>query len=122
GQRGIRQYLALNGGGPTASGGVVDLDRTFGGLGLRVSHAMNVFGRPLSIIAGADIDRQDEHRQGFVNNNGALGDLRRDEDDRVTSTDGYVQLEWLPFDALSLTAGIRHSDVRFRSDDHYINA
>jgi iron complex outermembrane receptor protein len=120
GHRNIRQFLGLNGGGATASGGVVDLDRDFGGLAFRITHTMQVFGRPLNLIAGADIDRQDEHRQGFVNNNGALGDLRRDEDDRVTSVDGYAQIEWLPVDALSLTAGLRHSDVRFVSDDHYI--
>jgi iron complex outermembrane receptor protein len=122
GHRGVRQYLALNGGGATASGGVVDLDRSFGGFGLRVTHAMQVFGRPLTLTAGVDTDRLDEHRRGFVNNNGAVGDLRRDEDDRVTSVDGYAQLEWLPLDALSLTLGIRHSDVRFVSDDHYITA
>jgi iron complex outermembrane receptor protein len=122
GHRGVRQYLALNGGGATASGGVVDLDRSFGGVGLRLTHAMQVFGRPLTLTAGIDADRLDEHRRGFVNNNGAVGDPRRDEDDRVTSVDGYAQLEWLPFDALSLTLGIRHSDVRFVSDDHYITA
>ena len=122
GRRFVTQYLALNGGGATASGGIVDLDRTFGGAGLRLTHAFRIFGQPLTLIAGIDGDRLDEHRRGYVNNNGNLGDLRRDEDDRVTSVDGYAQLEWLPLDALSLTAGVRHSDVRFVSDDHYVTA
>ena len=122
GHRGVRQYLALNGGGATASGGIVDLDRSFGGAGLRLTHALRLFGQPLTLTAGVDADRLDEHRRGFVNNNGAQGDLRRDEDDRVTSVDGYAQLEWLPLDALSLTLGMRHSDVRFVSNDHYVTA
>jgi iron complex outermembrane receptor protein len=122
GHRGVRQYLALSGSGATSSGGVVDLDRSYGGLAFRLTHTRQLWGGPLTLIAGADVDRQDEHRQGFVNNNGSLGDLRRDEDDRVQSVDGYVQAEWLPIDALSLIAGIRHSDVRFKSDDHYVNA
>ena len=122
GQRRIRQYLALPGTGVLSSGGVVDLDRAFHGGALRVTHSLPAFGRPLTLIAGVEADRQDERRKGFVNNNGALGDLRRDEDDRVTAIDGYAQLEWLPIDALSLTAGVRHSDVRFVSDDHYVTA
>jgi iron complex outermembrane receptor protein len=121
GQRKIRQFLALLGNGATSSGGVVDLDRSFSGGALRLTHSFPVFGRPLTLAAGADFDRQDERRRGFINNNGSLGDLRRDEDDRVTAIDGYAQLEWLPLDALSLTAGVRRSDVRFVSDDHYIN-
>ena len=122
GQRRIRQYLALAGAGPTSSGGVVDLDRAFHGGALRITHSMQAFGRPLTLIAGAEFDRQDERRRGFVNNNGTLGDPRRDEDDKVTAIDGFAQIEWLPIDALSLTAGVRRSDVRFVSDDHYINA
>ena len=39
GQRQIRQYLALSGVGATSSGGVVDLDRNFGGVGARSSGA-----------------------------------------------------------------------------------
>ena len=33
-----------------------------------------------------------------------------------------AQFEWSPTDALSLTAGIRYADVRFRSEDHYVTA
>ena len=40
-------------------------------------------GGPLLLTVGAAYDRQDQKRKGFVNNNGALGALRRDEDDTV---------------------------------------
>ncbi|MEO8133755.1 MAG: TonB-dependent receptor [Betaproteobacteria bacterium] len=122
GRRGVRQYLALSGVAATSSGGVTDLGREFGGIGARYVWDTRIGERPLAITVGADIDRQREHRLGFVNLNGALGDVRRDEDDLVTSTDTYLQAQWSPLDPLSFTMGIRFSDVRFSSDDRYITA
>ena len=122
GQRLVRQYLALTGTLPTSSGGVTDLDGDFGGVDARVSRRLQVAGGPLQLTTGVAYDRQHQRRRGFVNNNGALGDLRRDEDDIIKATDGYAQAEWAPLAALSLLAGARYSDVRFDSFDHYINA
>ncbi len=70
GQRQVRQYLALSGIGATSSGGVVDLDRNFEGVGIRVIHRSTLMDRPLTLNAGADADRLHELRQGYVNNNG----------------------------------------------------
>ncbi len=119
GQRAIRQYLSFNGDTPTGSGGVTDLDRTFGGGSLRVTHR---FSPALALIAGAEYEVQNERRRGFVNNNGELGDLRRDEDDKVASTALYAQLKWDIARALTLTAGLRGNEVRFDSSDHYITS
>src|SRR5438105_2416956 len=121
GQRLVRQYLALAGTLPTSSGGVTDLDGDFGGVDARVSRRLLVAAGPLQLTAGVAYDRQHQRRRGFVNNNGALGDLRRDEDDIIKATDGYAQAEWAPLAALSFLAGARYSDVRFDSLDHYIN-
>lgn len=120
GQRVIRQYLALAGTLPTSSGGIADLDRDFGGIGARIVWRGDVLGRPLAIIFGADADRQHERRKGFVNNNGALGDLRRDEDDTVRSSDVYAQAEWDMSPRWSATLGARTSSVRYSSVDHYV--
>jgi iron complex outermembrane receptor protein len=120
GQRLVRQYLALAGSLPLSSGGVTDLDGDFGGIDARLTWRTMLGGGPLSITAGVADDKQHQRRKGFVNLNGALGDLRRDEDDFLTSTDGYAQAEWSPLAALSLLAGARYSDVRFNSVDHYI--
>ena len=122
GRRLVRQYLALSGMLATSSGGVTDLDGDFGGIDARVSARAMVAGGPLTLTAGTAYDRQHQRRKGFVNNNGDLGDLRRDEDDYVSSTDGYVQAEWSPAGPLSFLVGARYSDVRFKSDDHFINA
>ena len=122
GQRSVRQYLALAGTLDTSSGGVTDLSGNFAGVDLRATTRVAAVGRPLTLTVGAAYDRQQQARKGFVNNNGALGDLRRDEDDTVRNQDAYAQAEWFPLDTLSLLAGARYSDVRFDSIDHYITA
>jgi len=120
GQRAVRQYLALTGVGPTSSGGVPDLDRDYGGVGARLAWTTQVLGRSLVVTVGGDTDRQHERRKGYVNNFGDLGDLRRDEDDTVRSTDFYAQAEWGFAPRWTATAGIRTSTVRYSSVDHYI--
>jgi iron complex outermembrane receptor protein len=120
GQRNIRQYLALSGTGPTSSGGVPDLDRDYGGIGVRLVWRARVLGTPVAFTFGADADRQHERRKGFVNNNGEMGDLRRDEDDVVHSTDVYAQSEWELSPRWSAMLGVRTSNVHYSSQDHYI--
>src|SRR5512144_2423808 len=120
GTRQVRQYLALPGAAITSSGGVTDLDRTFGGVDARVTSRFTLAGQPLALTLGANYESQREHRQGFVNNAGNLGDLRRNEDNTLDNTDGYLQLEWTPLVPLSLFGGVRYSDVRFDSVDHFV--
>src|SRR5688572_9078691 len=108
GDRQITQYLGQVGDTPLGSGGVVDLDRGYGGAGLRVS---STFGRdaPLTVVAGTDIDRLEERRRGFVNNFGTAGALKRDEDDTVTNSDFYALGEWSFLPRWILSGGARYS-------------
>ncbi|MGE5169109.1 MAG: TonB-dependent receptor family protein [Rudaea sp.] len=122
GRRMVRQYLAFSGDGATSSGGVPDLDRNFGGIGARIVWRVDALGGPLALTVGADGDRMSERRKGYVNVEGALGALRRDEDDTVKSTDVYAQAEWDFLPRVSGTAGIRTSTVRYDSKDHYVTA
>jgi iron complex outermembrane receptor protein len=61
-----------------------------------------------------------ETRQGFVNNDGSQGALRRDEDNAVTSGDAYAQVEWHALPTWSVTLGVRASRIEYDSTDHYI--
>lgn len=122
GRRLIRQYLALTGSGATSSGGVTDLDRDYGGIGLRLIWRASLLDRPVAITVGGDFDHQHERRKGFVNNFGDLGDLRRDEDDNVFGNDLYAQAEWDFAPRWSGTLGVRTSNVHYTSDDHYVTA
>ncbi len=120
GQRDVRQYLAFAGDGPTQSGGVVDLDRSFTGFGARWTHRAQRVEKPFTVTVGIDYDAMSERRRGFVNDNGVAGGLKRDEDDRVFNFDQYAQLEWNLAPRWIVSAGLRHSRVVFDSKDRFI--
>lgn len=120
GGRNVTQYLGQDGNTPLGSGGVVDLDRNYGGVGLRWSRVLITGDRPLTLTAGAEYDRLEEHRRGYVNNFGDQGALKRDEDDTVSNSDIYAQAEWVLSSQWSISGGVRSSRVRFDSKDHYI--
>lgn len=104
----------------TSSGGVVDLDRGYGGVGLRWTRETTLGAAPFVFSAGVDADRMAERRRGFLNNNGITGGLKRDEDDTVDNLDFYAQAEWRIAARWNLLAGLRHSRVRFDSRDYFI--
>ena len=116
GDRQIEQFLGQGGDLPLGSGGVVDLDRTYGGVGLRWTRD---FGAA-SVSVGADHDRMKERRRGFVNLAGVAGRIKRDEDDRVTNNDVYLQAELTLASRWVLAGGVRRSSVRFSSQDYYV--
>lgn len=122
GDRQVTQFLAIPlfvQDAPTHSGGVVDLDRGYGGMGLRWTRATELIGAPLTASIGTDYDRMAERRRGFRNNFGIAEELKRDEDDTVYNTDLYAQAEWRFAPRWNLLAGARHSRVQFYSRDYY---
>lgn len=120
GDRNVEQYLSQAGDGALSSGGVVDLDRTFGGAGLRWTHIFIGAAQPLTVSFGIEHDRLEERRRGFVNVAGTVGGLKRDEDDTVSNTDVYVQAEWQVAPRWVVSGGARRSQVRFVSKDRFI--
>ena len=50
------------------------------------------------------------------------GALRRDENDITYDIDEYTQASWDFAPRWSLTLGVRHSDVNFSVDDHFVSA
>ena len=125
GDRQVRQYLSIPlapQNAPTSSGGVVDLDRNFGGMALNWIHDGMLAGRPLSITSGIERETMLERRRGFINQFGDLGALKRDEDDRVVSTNLFAQTDWRVAERVSATLGLRRTLVRFDSRDHFVTA
>ena len=120
GQRWVEQYLGFAGGAPpaTTSGGVVQLDREYAGGALRYFKTLG----QVRFSLGAEYESMAERRRGFVNNNGIAGELRRDEDDEVSSTDFYAQAEWRFAERWSLHGGLRSSHVAFKSTDYFVIA
>lgn len=110
-------------GTPTSSGGIVDFDRTYGGAAVQGAHRIALGeGRELKLTTGIEVETYREDRQGYVNTRGKRGALKRDEVNTVRSTDVFVQAAYDLSSQWTLTAGARHSHVRFASDDRFIAA
>jgi iron complex outermembrane recepter protein len=129
GHRAVLQFLSIPisaQASPTSAGGVVDLSRDFGGTDARWTWRGDLAGRPLSWVVGVSYDRQNELRRGYNNfvgsTLGVQGALRRNENDITYDLDEYTQGTWEFVPRWSLTLGVRHSDVNFTSQDHYITA
>ena len=123
GDRQVTQYQAIplpTQAVATSSGAVVDQDFGYEGVGLRWTHNVSEGERPLTFNTGVDYDRMAQHRKGYLNNNGLSGALKRDEDNTVTNTGLYAQLEWKLAPRWSVSAGLRHSRVSFDSKDYFI--
>jgi iron complex outermembrane recepter protein len=109
---------------PLQGGGAIDLDRSYRGADLRWRWSASPWGRPFSLTSGVEYAVSDERRRGYENfagdDLGVFGALRRDEGNRVSGRDVYLQADWQPADRWRINAGARRSQVRFVSDDHYI--
>ena len=107
---------------PTSAGGIVELDRHYGGVGLQYSHRLATRSGSVRLLAGVDYDTMSERRRGFVNDGGVRGALKRDEDDKVDNTDFFGQASWDLSEAWTVIAGLRSSKVKFRTHDDFITA
>ncbi|MDQ6639528.1 MAG: TonB-dependent receptor, partial [Pseudomonadota bacterium] len=127
GHRNTEQFQAIPV-GPQASslhpGGVIALGRDYRGSDLRWTAKMRLADQPLTLVGGIAYDALDEHRLGYQNfigpTLGVQGALRRDESNTVADFDQYAQGSWQFAERWTLHAGVRHSSVRFASDDHYV--
>ncbi|HMW22219.1 MAG TPA: TonB-dependent receptor [Burkholderiaceae bacterium] len=102
------------------SGGISNIDRNFYGSDLRWTHRADTPTGALTLTLGLDYEYMKDVRTGYENNAGAIGVLRRDEDNIVHNFDQYLQAEWKVGADWILSGGLRHSRVTFRNDDRYI--
>jgi len=126
GQRSVIQYQSIPRTAQTPvrhSGGIIDFDRNFYGFGARYIAVRDMAGGKLTTTAGIDYDASTDERYGYENfvgtTLGVKGRLRRQETNAVESLDPYVQTEWASGN-WALSAGLRHSHVKFKVDDQYI--
>ncbi len=129
GRRNVEQFLAIPvapQGNPRHAGGVVDLGSDYGGADARWSWRGRLAAQPLRVVAGLSYDDLAQQRRGYENfvgdTLGVRGALRRDEDNQVYDFDQYLQADWAFMPRGSLLAGLRHSQLRFESRDHFITA
>ena len=127
GQRHITQYQSTPRAAQapaTSAGGVIDLGRDYGGMDLRWAHDTRLADSPFSLVAGLAVNVVEEDRQGYNNFLGSAlgvkGALRRDERNTLNNADPYLQASWSFAPRWRLDAGLRWSNVKFESRDHYI--
>ncbi|WP_415258993.1 TonB-dependent receptor family protein [Thauera phenylacetica] len=131
GRRRVTQYQSIPfdvQGSPRHAGGVIDFDRDFYGMGARWIDRSDLAGGSLTVTAGLDYDRSEDDRRGYENFIalvpagqllGVKGMQRRDEINTVTSLAPYAQLTFAQ-GPWQWSAGVRHTKVRFKVEDHYI--
>jgi iron complex outermembrane receptor protein len=106
------------------SGGVVDFDRDFYGFDANWTMSRPFGDGTLRTTVGLEAGKSKDGRQGFENyigdDFGVKGRLRRDETDDVRNVDPYLQLEW-ERGPWVFTGGLRHSQVKFDVEDHYLS-
>ncbi len=117
---GTRDNLQYQTGLATSTGGWVGLNRTYYGTGLQYNARTKVGTVPLTYVAGYEFDRSVETRQAGAAVRGEKTTTTRNEDNRAENSDLFIQATASVSDALSVVAGLRHSRVRFGSDDHYL--
>lgn len=127
GNRQVMQVLAIPPAAqnsPTHSGGVIDLDNDYNGVDARWNWQTELAGRPFELTVGGNFDNQTQLRRGFENyvgsDVGVRGRLRRHESNRVRNIDEFAQAWWQFAPRWAVLAGVRHSEVEFRSRDRYI--
>jgi iron complex outermembrane receptor protein len=126
GQRHTEQFQAIPT-GPQASplhpGGVIQLGRDYSGSDLRWTWRAPA-DDAWSLVAGLSYDTLGERRRGFQNFTGTTlgveGALRRDERNRATTLDPYLQGSMKLGERWRLDAGVRHSSVHIDSRDQFI--
>lgn len=126
GQREITQYQSIPRiaqGGLNHAGGVIDFDRQFYGTDLRWTGKEILPGTRL--IAGIAVDAMNEDRKGYQNFQGntlgVKGELRRNEDNRLWNADPYLQVSYNFLPDWTLDAGLRYSNVHFKSQDKFLS-
>jgi iron complex outermembrane receptor protein len=104
---------------PFAGGGAVDLDRFFYGFGAQYRLGDSL-PDAFKLSFGLDVDRQDDDRQRFDNNDGVLGAQTFDQNERVDSAGVYVQAEYELGDAWTIQGGLRYDEVSYDVGDRFL--
>ena len=103
---------------PFTNGGSVDLDRSFSGIGFQ--YAFNTLFDRLDMIFGIDYDQQDDHRERYDNNDGILGPLVFDQNERVDNLGIFGQGKFALNEKISVLSGLRYDKISYGVSDYYV--
>lgn len=103
-----------------ADDGVVEFDRFFYGGGLQLTFNNELFGLPNQLVAGFDVDLQEDDRQRFLNNAGVKGALTFDQIEDAESYGVFLRNELQLAETLAMIVGLRYDEVELDVDDKYL--
>jgi len=104
---------------PFTSGGAVNLQRFYYGLGAQYASVQSSLSR-IQFVSGFDLDRQDDDRRRFDNNDGEVGALVFDQNEKVESNGVFLQASLEVSESWNLSAGLRFDDVDFDVSDQFV--
>jgi len=105
---------------PFQNGGIVNLDRSFYGGGLKYTEKSNLGKYQNRLLLGIDYDRQDDNRSRYNNLLGIKGTQTLQQNELITSLGTYFQNETKLNDMAEITLGIRHDDIAFDVTDNFL--
>jgi len=127
GSRGVTQWQSITPGAQVnakSGGGVVDFDRLYGGVEGKLTLGLG----PADLVLGLNVETQQDDRRGYENFTGPsaaptavgiTGKQRRDETNRATTSEGFVQARLPLATGWDLTGGLRAGRVEMRTRDHF---
>lgn len=101
-------------------GGLVSLKRATAGGGMLYTWNTRLAGKPYTLQAGFDIDRQADERQRRDNLNGLRGDLAFNQRESFGSMGMFVLQQWNPTDRLNAGINLRFDKVWIEALDRFL--
>ena len=102
---------------PFENGGIVDIDRVYGGGGLQYEWKDQLFRRPYRMQTGLELNRQRDHRRRSNNEGGLRGVVTFDQNEVFSSLGAYSIHALQLAEKWSLTASGRLDRVRLSAED-----
>lgn len=104
---------------PFGSGGIVEFDRFVYGAGLQY-RPVGWLPESFDLVFGIDLDRQDDDRRRFDNENGDYGALSFEQREQVASNAVFVQTQYALNEMWTLSGGLRYDDITFDVSDQFL--
>ena len=99
---------------PVKKGGAIKLKRKYWGLGASI-----LIKNSITTQIGFDIGNQNDFRKRFFNNEGVIGDLVLEQDEKFLNY-GIYAVGSYKFDNFTISSGIRFDKNRVSIDDNYL--
>lgn len=106
---------------PFQSGGQIDIDRQFSGVGAQWQREWKHGSRSFTLHAVLDSARQQDDRRRFDNINGERGALTLDQQEDVSATGFAVVADLVLSSAWSANIGLRHDTVDYDVTDQFVS-